>query len=68
MKYSNLKELLQKSKSSRMLFLSLPVETQCLLHKYNSQIHTANDLHLAINTSSAMEKHCILGHWKQERL
>ena len=45
MKYLNLHELIQNSSSSRRYFLSLPVETQIDLHKLNSFIHTAQELH-----------------------
>ena len=46
MYYENLHNLINGSASSRKYFLNLPVITQMELHKYNGQIHSANDLHL----------------------
>ena len=43
--YPNLQSLLNKSSSTRSYFLSLPVETQLLLHKHNDDIHSAQELH-----------------------
>lgn len=45
MKYSNLKELISHSSSSRKYFLSLPSALQHKLHEQNNSIHTAADLH-----------------------
>lgn len=45
MKYDNLHELLAHSSSTRNYFLTLPVATQLALHKLDSAIHTAADLH-----------------------
>lgn len=46
MKYENLQDLLSHSTTTRQYFLTLPVSLQLVLHKYNSYIHTAADLHL----------------------
>lgn len=46
MKYKNLQDLISHSSSTRQYFLSLPVSLQLALHEYNSNIHTAADLHL----------------------
>lgn len=46
MKYKNLQDLISYSSTTREYFLSLPVSVQVALHKYNSNIHTAADLHL----------------------
>ncbi len=43
--YTNLKQLLANSSSTRKYFLSLPVDMQLKLHKFNSCIHTAQQLH-----------------------
>ncbi len=40
MLYNSLHHLLNRSSSSRAFFLSLPVETQMILHKENFHIHT----------------------------
>ncbi len=40
MLYNSLHHLLKRSSSSRAFFLSLPVETQRILHKENFYIHT----------------------------
>lgn len=45
MKYGNLKELIDKSITSRNFFMSLSPADQSRLHKYNEYIHTAEDLH-----------------------
>lgn len=45
MKADNLKDLINKSSSTRRFFLSLPVSTQLSLHARNEQIRTAEDLH-----------------------
>ncbi|BCI60349.1 hypothetical protein BN3661_00061 [Eubacteriaceae bacterium CHKCI005] len=45
MPYKNLHSLIQKSRSSRSYFLSLPVPLQMQLHQQNDFIHTADDLH-----------------------
>lgn len=46
MYYENLKGLINGSSSTRKYFLNLPVKTQMDIHKYNNQIHSANDLQL----------------------
>lgn len=46
MKYKDLQDLISHSTTTRQYFLSLPVSLQLVLHKYNSYIHTAAELHL----------------------
>lgn len=46
MKYKDLQDLISHSSTTRQYFLSLPVSLQVTLHKYNSNIHTAAELHL----------------------
>lgn len=46
MKYKDLQDLISHSSTTREYFLSLPVSLQLALHKRNSFIHTAADLHL----------------------
>lgn len=50
MKYSNLNELINNSKSSRDFFLSLPVNMQMKLHEHSPYIHSAAELHNTIYT------------------
>lgn len=54
MKYKDLQDLLSRSSSTRQYFLSLPVPLQLTLHKYNSYIHTAADLHLKADIIRAL--------------
>lgn len=49
MKYKDLHDLILHSSTNRKYFLSLPVSLQLVLHKYNSSIHTAAELHLKAN-------------------
>ena len=44
MLYNSLHHLINRSSSSRRFFLSLPVQTQMILHKDNFFIHTQHDL------------------------
>ena len=44
MAFSNLKELIQTSSSSRQYLLSLPVDIQVKLHEQNEFIHTLYEL------------------------
>lgn len=45
MKYTDLRELIRGSASSREFFLSLPVPVQMRLHEQNSHIHSLFELH-----------------------
>ncbi len=49
MLYNNLNELISHSKSSRRYFLSLSVPMQIQLHKQNSYIHSAAELHRRVD-------------------
>ncbi len=44
MLYNSLHHLINRSASSRKFFLSLPVQTQMILHKENFFIHSQFDL------------------------
>ena len=49
MHYKSLHDLINLSSSTRIYFLSLPVEMQMQLHQYNDIIHSAHDLHKLVD-------------------
>lgn len=59
MRYKDLQDLISHSSSTRQYFLSLPVSLQLILHKYNSCIHTAADLHLKADLIRSLPETCI---------
>lgn len=63
MKYGSLQQLIQNSQSSRAYFLSLPVSMQCMLHKHDSCIHSAHELHVYVEAMERSERFARLGHW-----
>lgn len=63
MKYRDLRELILNSRSSRTFFLSLPAETQCRLHEYNDFVHSAADLHSAVDALRTFDRQTALGGW-----
>ncbi|WP_040197346.1 hypothetical protein [Candidatus Soleaferrea massiliensis] len=63
MKYENLQQLMQNSRSSRAYFLSLPVQTQCRLHTYDSHIHSAAELHSMVRQLDISDRQADLGGW-----
>ena len=63
MKYQDLRELIQNSRSSRSFFLSLPVETQCRLHEYSAYVHSAADLRSAADALQSFDRQTALGGW-----
>ncbi len=52
MRYKNLHELIDGSKSSRIYFLSLPVKMQLRLHEYGDYISSAEQLHRCVYNMS----------------
>lgn len=46
MRYSDLKELVAKSNSSRKQFLSYTPEMQLMLCEFSAEIHSTADMHL----------------------
>ncbi len=67
MKYHNLQELLQNSRSSRTFFVSLPVELQCRLHEQSPYIRSAAELHAGVNALKALDRLSCLGKWNPKR-
>ena len=59
MRYNSLQDLIGSS-STRHYFLSLPVETQMSLHRYNTYIHTAEELRHIAGMVENHEYHCRL--------
>ena len=45
MRYESLHELIRKSRSSRRIFLSLPVALQIDINEHGNSIHSAAELH-----------------------
>lgn len=54
--YPDLKSLIQFSSSTRNYFLSLPIQTQILLHEQSFDIHCANDLHQQVQKLSIQKR------------
>ncbi|HIS69744.1 MAG TPA: hypothetical protein IAA58_10325 [Candidatus Gallacutalibacter stercoravium] len=63
MPYSNLHDLISNSQSSRDFFLSLPIETQCELHRYNTFVHTAAQLHTVTGAIKQNQRFRLLSKW-----
>ena len=64
MKYDDLHDLIKHSSSTRLYFLSLPVSMQISLHKFNYDIHTAEELRQKVNVIENYEYHCKLSEGK----
>ena len=56
MRYHNLNELIRGSRSSALYFFSLPPEMQVKLGEHGELIHTAKDLHDAVNAADIYER------------
>ncbi len=57
MKYKDLKELISSSKSARDYFLSLPVNTQLLMHsEYNNSVRSLEELRIKTDMILKNEK------------
>ena len=57
MKYENLKSLISSSKSARDYFLSLPVNTQLLMHsEYNNSVRSLEELRIKTDMILKNEK------------
>ena len=56
MQYNSLHHLINRSSSSRAFFLSLPMETQMLLHKDNFHIHTQLQLRQKAEIAEQLRK------------
>lgn len=67
MKYHDLQDLIQNSRSSRAYFLSLSVELQHSLHQYNAHVHSAADLRHAASMVQSYKRLLVLGGWCAER-
>lgn len=66
MRYNSLQDLIQNSSGSRRFFLSLSVPMQCSLHKYNTAVHSAAELHRLAGIVQNLEHMDALGKWKFE--
>ena len=68
MKYENLHELVNRSRSTRRYFLSLPVEMQMTLGEYHdAYIHSAEELHRRVCEIEACEHLASLSDWNREK-
>ena len=67
MYYENLENLIDKSKSARAYFLSLPVKTQMQLHGQGAYIRTAAELRLHAEAVRQYEKMVLLGEWSPNK-
>jgi len=63
MRYTDLKSLLEGSRSSRKYFLSLPSKIQYKLHGYNSSIHSLEQLHSLSDSLLKADAADKLGKW-----
>ena len=64
MRYHNLDELIQNSRSSRGYFISLPVKIQLYLHSYSSYITSAQKLHELADAAEKNMRMDAAGGWK----
>lgn len=66
MQYEDLHDLIRHSSSTRQYFLSLPIKMQLSLHKYNYDIHTAEQLHKKVSMIENYEHQCKISNHKHK--